>query len=102
MYKWSRTAMVAQGKGPEATRFAVEVADYVEQHTGLAVQAGAELAGEWGRIHWFAEPENAAQWESVNMQLAMDEAYQDLIARSGDLFIGGMTKDTLVVLYPRG
>lgn len=102
MYKWSRTAMVAPGKGTKAIEFAVEVADYVEQQTGLAIQTGAELAGEWGRIHWFADPENAAQWESVNVQLAMDETYKKMIDESGDLFIGGMTKDTLVMLYPRG
>ena len=99
MYKWNRSSMIAQGKGPEATEFAALIAAYVTEHY-VPVQVGVEMAGEWGRIHWFAEPESAAHWEEVNLKLMIDEQYQKLIADAGDLFVAGLTKDTLVMLFP--
>ena len=32
----------------------------------------------------------------------VDEQYQKLIADAGDLFVAGLTKDTLVMLFPEG
>ena len=101
MYRWNRSAMIAQGKGPEATQFAIEVAAYVTEHH-TPVHVGMEMAGEWGRIHWFSEPENAAHWEQVNLALVADDEYQKMVSDAGDLFVAGMTKDTLVMLFPEG
>jgi hypothetical protein len=91
--------MIAQGKGPEATEFAGQIAAYVSEND-IPVQVGMELAGQWGRIHWFTEPANAAQWEEINLRLLADEAYQKMLADAGDLFAAGMSKDTLVMLFP--
>ena len=101
MYRWSRSAMIAQGKAPEATKFATDVAAYVtERH--LPVHVGMEMAGQWGRIHWFSEPESAAHWEQVNLALMADDDYQKMIEDAGELFVVGMTEDTLVMLFPEG
>ena len=93
--------MIAQGKGPEATRFAAEVAAYITEHH-LPVHVGMEMAGQWGRIHWFSEPESAAHWEQVNLALMADDDYQKMIEDAGELFVVGMTEDTLVMLFPEG
>ncbi len=93
--------MIAQGKAAEAVEFAGAIAAYIEANYA-PVQVGMEMAGQWGRIHWFSEPESAAQWEEINLKLLGDEEYQALIASAGDLFIAGETKDTLVMLFPRG
>ena len=101
MYKFNRSALVAQGKGPEATKFAADVAAYITERY-VPIQAGVEMAGQWGRVHWFSEPESAAHWEEVNLKLMADEEYQELIAGAGDLFVAGETRDTLVMLFPDG
>ena len=101
MYKWSRSALIAQGKAPEAMEFATRVAGYVSENY-IPVQVGVELAGQFGRIYWFSEPESAAQWEQNNLALLTDEAFQKLVNDAGDLFIAGETKDTLVMLVPGG
>lgn len=101
MYKWSRSAVIAQGKGPEATEFAAQVAAFITERY-VPVQVGMELAGQWGRIHWFSEPESAAHWEAINLKLMADEEYQTLLVAAGDLFIAGETEDTLVMLFPGG
>lgn len=99
MYKFNRSALIAQGKAPEAVEFAGKVAAYISEHH-VPVQVGMETAGQWGRIHWFSEPESAAHWEQVNLALLADEDYQALVASAGDLFVAGETHDILVMLFP--
>ena len=99
MYKLTRSAMVAQGKGPEAVAFATQVAAHVTEHH-TPVQVGVEMAGDQGRIHWFSEYESAAEWEQTGMALVADAEYQNMLVAAGELFIAGMTRDTLVRLFP--
>ena len=99
MYRYSRSAVVAQGKGPEAVEFAVRIAAHVTAHHN-PVAVAHELAGNPDRIHWFSEYENLTDWERVGDALRADDAYRQMLIEAGSLFVAGATKDSLLRILP--
>jgi len=58
---------------------------------------GLEVGGTLGKIHWYADYENLAEFERVLGQSMTDEAYLKLIEPVGDLFVAA-AEDTLVYM----
>ena len=93
--RFTRTAVIAAGQRDEALAFAAEVKSYVEEHFGTPVTWGLQLGGTLGKIHWYSDYENLAEFEKLLGQTMTDEGYTKLIASAGDLFAAA-PEDTLV------
>ncbi len=93
--RFTRTAVIAAGKRDEALAFAGEVKSYVEEHFGRTVTWGLQLGGTLGKIHWYSDYENLAEFEKLLGQTMTDEGYTKLVAPAGDLFAAA-PEDTLV------
>ena len=93
--RFTRTAVIAAGKRDEALAFTAEVASYVEEHFGTAVTWGLQLGGTVGKIHWYSDYENLAEFEKLLGQTMTDEGYLKVIETAGDLFVAA-PEDTLV------
>ena len=93
--EFTRTAVIAAGKRDEALTFAADIKSYVEEHFGTDVTWGFQLGGTVGKIHWYSDYENLAEFEKLLGQTMTDEGYTKLIAPAGDLFAAA-PEDTLV------
>ena len=93
--RFDRTVVIDGGKRDEALAFAAEVSSYVEEHFGVAIVWGLEVGGTLGKIHWYADYENLAEFERVLGQTMTDEAYLKLVEPGGELFVAA-PEDTLV------
>ncbi len=93
--RFTPTAVIDAGKRDEALAFAAEVSSYVEEHFGTTVTWGLQLGGTLGKIHWYADYENLADYEKLLGQSMSDEGYLKLVKPVGDLFVAA-PEDTLV------
>ena len=93
--RFTRTAVIAAGKRDEALAFAAEVKGYIEENFGTDVTWGLQLGGTLGKIHWYSDYEDLAEFEKVLGQTMTDEGYLKLVQPAGDLFAAA-PEDTLV------
>jgi len=93
--RFTRTAVIGAGKRDEALAFAAEVKSYVEENFGTTITWGLQLGGTLGKIHWYSDYENLAEFEKLLGQTMTDEGYLKLVAPAGDLFVAA-PEDTLV------
>ena len=91
----NRSALVARGKGDEASKFASDVCEYLEKLTGIELVWGVEIGNTVGKIHWFADYDSLAALEAAFDQASKDEGYNKLLDSGNDLF-EGHAKDTWV------
>lgn len=97
MVRFHRLARTSAGKGPEATQWAKEIADYISaNYSQTQVQAYAEQFGDFGTLHWTADFESLASVEEFLTQLQADEEYMAVALKGADLLIEGSVKDTLM------
>jgi hypothetical protein len=94
--RFQRTAVAVPGKGAEAMAFAAEVAEYFTTTFGVEVTWGMEIGGTYGRLHWFVDYDDLAQFEAVNLRGMGDHEYVGMLARGEQLFLAGQAEDTLV------
>ena len=96
MYRFHRIARASRGYGPQAMQWAVEVANYINaNYDSISVQAFVENFGDVGTVHWYADFEDMATFESFNMRLNADQEYWALVKNGAEFFIEGNTHDTL-------
>ena len=93
----NRSVLIARGKNDEASKFASDVSNYLEDLTGIETVWGVEIGGTVGKIHWYADYENLAALEATFNQVAADEGYKKLLATGIDLF-EGHPEDTWVYI----
>ena len=97
MFRFHRIARVSRGKFLEAVQWAKEVAGYINtKYAPVSVQAYAELFGDVGTVHWYADYEDLATIERINAQLLTDQGYWAMLNKAADLFIEGSVHDTLI------
>ena len=97
MFRFHRIARVSRGKFQEAVQWAKEVAGYINtKYAPVSVQAYAELFGDVGMVHWYADYEDLATIEKFNAQLLADQGYWAVLNKGADLFIEGSLHDTLI------
>ena len=76
--------------------FAAEIAEYFTTTFGVAVKWGTGIAGTYGKVYWFADYDDLAQFETVAGQWIADQEYLQKVARGEQLFVAGLSEDTLV------
>ena len=97
MFRFHRTARVSRGKFPEGIQWAKEVTEYINtKYAPASLQAYAELFGDVGTVHWYADYEDLATIEKLNAQLLADQGYWALLSKAADSFIEGSAHDTLI------
>ncbi len=97
MFRFHRTARISRGKLPDGVQWAKEVAGYINtKYAPVSVQAYAEVFGDIGKIHWYADYEDLATVERINAQLQADQGYWALLGKAADLFVEGSVHDTLI------
>lgn len=96
--RMNRTAIIDRGKADEAVAFAGEIAKYVQENWGVSVGWGMEVGGTFGKVHWFVDYENMAQYEESLGRTMTDEGYRKLLESAADLFVVGQSEDTLVYM----
>jgi hypothetical protein len=97
MIRFQREARVARGKEQEAVAWAKQISDFLNQKFPEAqVQTFTSRFGSMGRVYWMADLPDLAALDAYQQQIAEDEEYWKLIAKSNDLFIEGSIEDTVV------
>ena len=97
MFRFQRSGRTKNGKLLEGVRFAKEVAEYINTKYGPGlIHVYTEAFGELNTIYWYADYENLATIESINMQLLADQGYWAIVNKGTEWFIEGSFHDTLM------
>ncbi len=81
---------------PDAIGFAVDIADHVENTTGVAVGVWQALYGRpLGSIAWSVVVDSFADLAAMNQKLAEDTAYLDKTEAARSMFVAGSFEDGL-------
>lgn len=102
MVRFIRSAVISNGKIPEALGWAKEVSAHVEKLGAPKIRVFADLAGTAGTIRWMADYGSLDELEKLNAKLMMDVGYFALLKKAADatLFIDGQVVDTLTSELP--
>jgi hypothetical protein len=95
-----RTATIAPGRFAEALSFAREISSYVKSKAGVDVKVLAQIGGVTGRIAWQADFKSLAAYEEFLGRFVPDAGYQEIVKKSGPLFVEGKTRDSLWIEPP--
>jgi hypothetical protein len=83
------TAVMGNGKYSEALGWGVEMAQLVEQVSGLPCMFLVDSYGDFGRVTWLSAAGDAASADEGNTKVNTNEEYMKRLADVGDLFIPG-------------
>ena len=89
----TRTASIAPGKTREAITFGHEVAKYIKDKHGVALDVLMPIGGNPARIAWFMSYDSLAQWEALTAKLMADKEYMAMTAKAGDTFLPASVND---------
>jgi hypothetical protein len=90
------TAVVANGKYAEATVWGVEMAELVQQISGLSTMFLMDAYGTFGQVTWLSGAPDLAAADAANDAVQADAEYTKRLADVGDLFIPGSGQQRLV------
>ena len=94
MFTVIRSSSVARGKAADAAKWAVELANYLnENYPGQNIRAHVEWFGSAGTIHWTGEYESLAVWETSVGKTTGDAAWAALLEKGQDYFVAGSIRD---------
>jgi hypothetical protein len=94
-----RSCMAQPNKGAEASQWAKESAVYLNTtYPQAKVRVYYRAFGPLGEIHWIAEHENLAAFETMTGSLGSDAKWRALLQRGTPLFSG--CEDQLLVAIP--
>ena len=96
MIRYIRSVSVNQGKFPQASKMAVELAAYMNEHfPGHNMRAHVQVMGDVNKLHWISEYESIAQIEQLFDELHADDGYMNFWrhAAEQDLFVPGTMRD---------
>lgn len=92
MYRAIRTARMRAGKAEAARVWARAIAELVNRnHPGHAAEASVEIFGTTDTLVWTATHPSLAEYEAFIEEMASDDAYQALVAKSADYLVEGST-----------
>jgi len=85
--KWHRSAVILEGQLDLALKFGKDITEYVNKYyPGFNVQVYREVVGEGGKLHWFVDYKSMEEFNEFDQKIAMDTAFNDLIATSEGVF----------------
>jgi hypothetical protein len=83
------SAQIANGKYADAFAWGVEVAQHVQQVSGVEVAFLRDVFGPFGSVRWISGYPDGAAADAANAAVNGDEGYMKLLGDSADLFIQG-------------
>lgn len=94
----SRRATAKPGKIQDAVKWALEVADYINNkfETNLGVYTQRYGDNAVGTLYWVGKLESMAKYEELTNKLNEDEGYLTRIQEFVKLFVEGTTFDSLL------
>jgi hypothetical protein len=96
-----RSARALQGEAPLALPFAVEVANYLNEHyPEISIEVWRNVSGPIDQVHWVARYESLADMESVRQRLEQDDAYQELVGGFQSIFVLDSAADSIYETVP--
>jgi hypothetical protein len=96
--RWTRTALIANGKFMEAVSWAKETAGYVEKKWGTPpVHVWIDSLGQVGTMRWSMDLTDLAQFEKIQGMMMMDQSYWQLVDKAfkNNLFVDGSSNDVI-------
>lgn len=82
-----RSARALQGRAQTALPWAVQVADYVNEHyPDVHMEVWRNIDGPIDEVHWVVRYASLAVLERTKDQLDQDEAYQELVGAFQSIF----------------
>ena len=99
MYRWIRTAKIANGRFPQAIGWAKEMTGFAQKKFKTPeINLYVTAIGEQGVVRWECEYPDLATFERVQAAVLTDSEYWQYIARANQeqLFVDGYTHDTLL------
>jgi hypothetical protein len=91
----TRTASIAPGKTSEAVAFGHQVAKYIKEAHGTALEVLMPIGGNPARIAWHARYDSLAQWETLTAKLLADKTYMELVSKHAATFLPGSVRDNI-------
>jgi hypothetical protein len=94
--RFQRTAVALPGKGPAATAFAAEIAQYSSEALGIPTTWGVFVGDAYGKYCWFSEYANLAEMEAGIQRTMTDERFNELVNDGEQLFVAGSGEDRVI------
>jgi hypothetical protein len=87
--RFQRTAVALPGKGPAATAFAAQIAQYTTEALGIPTTWGVFVGDTYGKYCWFSDYADLAEIEAGIQRTMADERYNELVNDGEQLFLAG-------------
>ena len=91
-----RTAVALPGKGPAATAFAAEIAQYSSEALGIPTTWGVFVGDAYGKYCWFSDYADLAEMEAGIQRTMTDERFNELVNDGEQLFVAGSGEDRVI------
>ena len=99
MYRFTRTARIKDGKGPEARQWAKTWITYMnEKYPGNNWEAGFEVFGTVNTVHFTGTLAELTDWDPLMAKYSADTTWQALSDKHVEYYIDGSMHDTLIRL----
>jgi hypothetical protein len=96
MVRWTRSALIARGKGVQAMQWAKEITEWANKKYNRQMKVYLDYFGESGTLRWFVDYENLAAFEKISDQIIGDPEYWQKLNQGADLFVEGSGFDTVM------
>ncbi len=102
MVRVIRSAIISNGKVPEAIAWAKEVSALVEKLGVPKVKVFVDVGGAVGTIRWMADYESLDHLDKTNVKLMSDPGYFGFLKKAADagLYIDGQVVDIIASELP--
>ncbi len=94
-----RTAQVDSSDGARVRAWIREYTGYMSDKgtgAGVTVRSWTEMFGAYGRAYWTFEAPDLVTLEGFLDDLSGEASYGDILVRGSELFVSGMTRDSLL------
>jgi hypothetical protein len=96
MVRWTRSALIARGKGIQALQWAKEITDWANKKYNSQMKVYMDYFGENGTLRWFVDYEDLTTFEKISNQIFGDQEYWQKLTQAADLFVEGSGFDTIM------
>lgn len=96
--RFTRTALIANGRFMEAVAWGKEVCGYVEKKWGTPpLTMWLDSVGQVGMVRWSMDLPDMAAFEKIQNQMLSDPSYWQMVdkAYKSQLFVDGSSHDSL-------
>jgi len=96
-----RSARAQQGRAQVALPWAVQVANYLNEHyPEMNVQVVRNVNGPIDQVHWLVRYESLAVLEATRKKLDNDDDYQELVGAFQSIFVLSSAVDNIYATVP--